>query len=152
MLLSRLFLQSVQGFFRTGASGPAGTYCTPDTQKKQARQRLFPARVTRCNKGTALPVKVLNNIEFFGILRGKLNRKENYMSSVNKKAGSAILIICIVLLVAGLAGVIVAAKMGEGETLWNWTKQTWETIALSCLNAGWIGALIVYWTGRRGRR
>ena len=71
------------------------------------------------------------------------------MSSSKKKASSIILVICIIFLILGIVGCVLSSKIGAEETVMNFTKETWNTISMAFLNAGWVGALVVYWSNRR---
>ena len=73
------------------------------------------------------------------------------MSGTKKNYDSVILVLCIVLLAVGIVGVLIATNMAEDAVKLNMTKETLQTVALSCLNAGWIGALIVGFARRRRR-
>ena len=113
---------------------------------EKAREKGIPDAKTR------ILAKGLNNTVIFGILYIQVIMRENNMSRNNKKTSSIILVICIVFLILGLVAVIVASKIEKDASLWGLSEQTWETAGLACLNAGWIGALVVYWVDLRHRR
>lgn len=77
------------------------------------------------------------------------------MSGDRKKRQAIIMGLSIVLLIAGVVGVVLCSRIGEGELFWNMPRQTWETVSLACLNAGWIGVIAVYlsnWFKKRSQR